>query len=907
MAFPQTPIELLAEMQIGGVWVDITGDLYARSPLTIERGRPDEAARVDPTKVSFQLNNRGNKYSLRNPRSSNYGLLGRNTPVRFSVPGLAQAYLSLDGQVANTASTPDHASFAVTDLDLRAEVTMDWTTPGLNQTIMGQWGADGNRGWTWRILNGQSAISWTTAGTSATQVAATLNLPPLPYRAALRTTLDVNNGAGGGVVSLYQAATLDGPWTLISSFTYVGTPAIFNSTAPLEIGPTQAGTSPLRRPFAGRGHRFQMMSSIGGSVVAAPDFRGQSPGTTSFADSAGRTWTLNGAASISNRTYRVHAEASTLPPRWDVSGTDVYVPVEAAGMMRRLGQGSKALSSTLRRRVPTVGLPVAYWPMEEGNKATQAYSPIAGVDPLSTAGFSYAADSDLAGSAALPRINNAASMQGNVPAHTATGVWMVAMVYRSPSEPATETELLEFTTTGTARRIRLTVESGSLDVNGYNAAGTNVFSITVVPSEFHGQWNRLDISAVESGGNVTYDLAWAVVDGQGYNINTTIAGTAGTVTAIDTQFGPLAEGFALGHLGVFASTISDDVYRFGDNGWNGETADSRHTRLCKEEGIPSSAASLGLPATAMGPQRPDTLLALLHEGALADGGILLEERERLALHFRPRHAYFNQAVALTLDYATGGHIAPPLEPVDDDQRVRNDRTVTRRNGSSARAVDETSALSTQAPPLGVGTYDDEITLNLHNDSQPPDAAGWALHMGTWDEARYPTVHINLAAAPSLVPAVLALEIGDRIQIINPPTWLPPGPIDLIVEGYTETIGHPIDWDIVLNCSPAGMWSVGVLDDTTLGRADTAGAQLASGITTTATSLSIATTSGQLWSTSGSEVPFNVEIGGEVITITAVSGASSPQTATATRSVNGIVKAHSSGADVRLAQPMILSL
>jgi hypothetical protein len=39
----------------------------------------------------------------------------------------------------------------------------------------------------------------------------------------------------------------------------------------------------------------------------------------------------------------------------------------------------------------------------------------------------------------------------------------------------------------------------------------------------------------------------------------------------------------------------------------------------------------------------------------------------------------------------------------------------------------------------------------------------------------------------------------------------------------------------------------------------------------------------------------------------VSGAASPQTATVTRSVNGVVKAQSSGAQVQLYQPMTLSL
>jgi hypothetical protein len=309
----------------------------------------------------------------------------------------------------------------------------------------------------------------------------------------------------------------------------------------------------------------------------------------------------------------------------------------------------------------------------------------------------------------------------------------------------------------------------------------------------------------------------------------------------------------------------------------------------------------------MGSQRPNTLLTLLGQCEASDGGVLYEDRSALALRYRCRASHYNQPIALTLDYTQAGHVAPPLEPVDDDQRTRNDRTVTRDGGSSARAVLESGALSIQAPPAGVGTYDDSVTLSLARDSQVEPIAWWRLHLGTWDEARYPTVHINLAAAPLLIPDVLALEIGDRIQIINPPTWLPPGPIDLIVEGYTETIGHPCDWDIVLNCTPAGPWTVGITDDSVLGRADTAGSQLASGINSSATSLSVATTAGPIWTTSGAELPFDIQIGGEVVTVSAISGASSPQTFTiSARSVNGVSKSHSAGADVRLAHPAIVA-
>ncbi|MFE7094611.1 hypothetical protein [Streptomyces erythrochromogenes] len=875
MAFPQTPIDLRAEMQIGGVWTDITADLYRRAPLSIERGRPDEASSVDPSKATFQLNNRANKYSPRNPRSVNYERIGRNTPVRFSLPA-AESYLMLPGGSANIASTPDHSSLDITgDIDVRAELSMDWHS-GIGQILMGKWSAvDGNRSWLWRVFEGWAYFVWSPTGLSSGALTAAVRIPDLPRRAALRMTLDVNNGAGGRTASLYTADTLAGPWTLAGTATDTGTTSIFSGSASLEIPMTQYTTTITRYPFVGRFHRAEVRSGIAGSVVASPDVRALAAGTTAWSDSAGRPWTLSGTAEIVDREYRLHAEVSSWPSRWDVSGNDVYVPVEAAGIMRRLGQGSKPLASTLRRRVPTVGLPVAYWPMEEGRDATQAYSPTDGVAPLATIGFQYASDDGLAGSSPLPKVTAAASMRGTVPAHTATGVWMVACMYHSPAEPATETVLLEWTTTGTAQRIVLTAETGNIKVTGYTSTGSTVFAIVVGPTEFHGQWNRLNISAVESGGNVTYDIAWGVVNGDAYGTNTTVAATAGTVTGITTVFGPLAADLAIGHLGVFASTISEDVYRFGDTGWNSERADVRFDRLGIEEGVPTSIADSIGSAEQMGPQRPNSLLTLLRECADADGGIMYEERDRLALRLRPRQSYYNQPVALTLDYTAEGEVAPPLEPVDDDQHVRNDVTRSRVNGSSARAVDETSSMGTAPPPAGVGVYEDSQSLNLYQDSQVEPIAHWQLHLGTWDEARYPTVHIDLAAAPHLVDAVLALDIGDRIQIINPPTWLPPGPIDLIVEGYTEVIGHPNDWNILLNCSPAGPWVVAVADDTTLGRADTSGSVLGAAATDSATTLVVHSEqtavawSRPRWSQDPARYPADLQLGGEVVTASAV--------------------------------------
>jgi hypothetical protein len=60
-------------------------------------------------------------------------------------------------------------------------------------------------------------------------------------------------------------------------------------------------------------------------------------------------------------------------------------------------------------------------------------------------------------------------------------------------------------------------------------------------------------------------------------------------------------------------------------------------------------------------------------------------------------------------------------------------------------------------------------------------------------------------------------------------------------------------------------------------------------------------------TGADNLPFDVSVGGEVMTVTKVAGGTSPQTFTVIRSVNGISKAQSAGTDVRLAHPATVAL
>ncbi|MFE7017691.1 hypothetical protein ACFVAQ_45810, partial [Streptomyces sp. NPDC057651] len=253
--------------------------------------------------------------------------------------------------------------------------------------------------------------------------------------------------------------------------------------------------------------------------------------------------------------------------------------------------------------------------------------------------------------------------------------------------------------------------------------------------------------------------------------------------------------------------------------------------------------------------------------AEADGGLLLEDPTRPGLLYRDRSSLYTQEPALILDYAAGV-IAAPLDPVDDDSATRNDITVTRDGGSSARATLETGPLSVQPPPAGIGLYDEAVTLSLSDDTQPESSAYWRLHLGTYDGARYPSVRVLLHKAPELIPAVLALREGDVIRMTNLPFWTAAGYVDLLVTGFSETL-LPRTWEIVFTCAPAGPWMTAKADHPVYGKANTDGSELAGPITSTDTAIPVRTTAGLPWTTDPAEMPAMVQFGGEIARMDAV--------------------------------------
>jgi len=867
VVFPQDELGLRGYLELGGVQTEITADLYTRDPITHTRGRAYRANATDPAQCTATIKNKNGTYTLRNAEGPYFGQLVNNTPFQFDLPGVAP-YLATSSATSSGvgARTVDAAQIDVTgDLDVRIDATLDnWLASGTVE-LCGKGALTGDqRSWFLAMRNGNLHFEWSAAGTSTIQVDSTVDLPvPASQRRAVRVTLDVNNGASGNTATFYYADTIAGPWTQLGApVVNSGTTSIFNSTAVLAAGngwPELAFAGP-----SGRIHSFEMRNGINGTLVAAPNFALQTPGATSFVDSTGLTWTVGTASEITNRVVRFNGEVPEWPAKWATSEQDAWTPIETAGILRRLGQGKKTLDSTLRRRIPS-GNPIAYWPLEDGRDSTQFYSPIAGVNAIKTAGMTLAADDSLAGSNALPAIQGAATLFGTVPAPSGSPTtWHTEFVFNLPnSGPATARTVLQWTGTGTVKRWRLMLRTGVSEIYGYDADDNVVTSSLVnVPSIFN-VWSRWQLYAVQNGSNVDWTVTWIPIGGVGGSVTTSFAGTVGHINGVkgpDGGYSSDLNGMLLGHIATF--TTATTIYNNADIAFNGETAAARIVRLCTEEGVPLAVLGDSAGTQLVGPQRPAALLDLLRAAAEADGGIFGESRDKRRLQYRTRESLYNQTPRLTLDYAAK-QIAPPFEPVDDDQ-VRNEWSVQRDGGSTGVAALETGPLSIEE----IGYYPDSATLALFSDEQTDPIAGWLLHLTTWNESLYPSVTLRLHRHPEFIPDVLDLDIGDKIRIENlPKRFASPGAVELLVDGWQETL-LPRKWEITFNCSPAGPWTVGELTAVSMDWVDTSGSELAAAATSTATTLDVLTTADRTWTDDPSDYPWDIAVGGEHVRVAA---------------------------------------
>jgi hypothetical protein len=599
---------------------------------------------------------------------------------------------------------------------------------------------------------------------------------------------------------------------------------------------------------------------------------------------------------------RFHGEISEWPPRWDLSENNQWVNVQASGVTRRLVQGPKPLLGPIQRMtLASTGIE-AYWPMTDGTGATSFASGLPGKRALTITGTPDLASSDVfVSSDPLPQIAEA-TYSADIDPYTATSTIYIRCLLAVPSGgDGTGGTVMRLYTTGTAARWDLnSTTGGSLTLHAYdNALPENEILNDGATFGINGRPVIAIVELVQNGSNIDWRiLTIDAADGTGLSWTGTLNSyTIGTATRVQVNPTGALDTTVVGHLTVASAGQGDvDAALLGHVG---ETAGRRIERLCDEEGIDFDNVGDLDDTEPMGAQTPKTLVELLTEAEAADGGYLYEPKTALGYAYRTRTSMYTTSADLTVAYTS----LAELEPVEDDQGIRNDVTINRIGGSSARHEITTGPLSTQAPPNGVGRYQVAQDLSLEQDSQCGPIAQWKAGLGTLDEPRYPTISVDLRPLTTNKADAVALDIGDTIEVTSPPLGVGPSGIQALVLGYTETI-TPVRWLLDLNCASASVWAAPfTLDDTTFG-------QLTSDTTVTSEALDTTETgvdyTGDTWVTTATNpdaFPFDILIGGEQMTVTAATSS----TLTVTRSVNGVVKSHDSGTAISPYRPGRLML
>lgn len=636
---------------------------------------------------------------------------------------------------------------------------------------------------------------------------------------------------------------------------------------------------------------------------------------------------------------------NSFPPTWsDPSASDSYVDIECTGWLGRLANGGREIS-ILRRTITGANNthPVIYVPFEDlvdtkvvnvvyGDSTLYVRKP-----PL----VEFGGVSDAVASKPYVKIDlTPQPEESSAASFTAVRIRHVVTVTVSNYVKICFLFKGYMSSTPTATMAVLDVRTSNAPLSGTGSFGsftmfaswdTTTDYFVNTGAQFSGQGGAIaaltgfnpfdgnehffELNFTQSGSNILRELWIDNVlhssDSVAHTLDTPIeywlrpgAGNLGGVTVDNT--GAFA-GF--GHIGIYTDSTAPRLGLSGIAGV-GETATARLVRVCAEEAIPLTMDSPVVDTPAMGPQVVAKTYSILRDCEAVDQGMLYDG-PRWSLGYRGRQSLTNQPVVLALD-ADSGHVNAEPIPValDDNQDTRNLWTLSRSSGGEY--TDEISTGTMGTGSGGPGVIDDQATVNVATDELLKFQATWRTWLGTADEDRWVRVGLNFDRNPTLIPAFTTMRLGDRVTIAHPPDGVGPDQLELTADGYEEVISRELwtatlttsansvnrTFDVAATTGDTSEWVGYLVPDTwTLDAA-----MNTTQVTFTATVSPIFSTDADDW-TPGAPI----EIGGERMLLTGVSGGSSPQTFTVTRSTNTVVKSHAIGDSVDFVSPGVLGL
>jgi hypothetical protein len=885
----------LSEFRVSSieVWENITTYVNEESKIRITRGVQGPSGRSDFSRAYVELNNTDGRFSLRKQDGEYYGALQRNNQMRISKAfGTKSLQLQGDVLVAGTnvcgdaVMCPLTSALSITgDIDIRIDLEPEsWRD---EQMLCGtEYAGDdalgfGDEGWS-LFLDGLGVphLTWHD-GTNFFDVSAELAVPQ-KTRQALRVTLDVDNGAAGKTLTFYTADTISGPWTQLGDVvTQDTTTSISYTGGTLRVGHVSGRD---QRGVHGRVYHFELYTGIAGTAVTDIDFTALTNGAHSFTDSNSNRWITVNNAVVSNRQYRFYGEVAEWPVSWDPTGTWIVTSATGAGVQRRLERGNSPAS--VMRRYHTKGIisdpgaferfatPYAYWPLEDQEGAFELASGLPSKPAMQIYGSPDWEGTDggkFNESDELIKLNGAkygGRIVGN-PRDYADIRW----IQYSPTAMPNASLVMEGYSSGFIVRFSLTY-AGADDwrFDGYaeGDAGTAFVSSALHAIPVTGEAAHMRLLLADDGTG-DLDVTMTAYDTSGVLLGTwteTFAATTmGRVYRVNVNpDGDVVDSY-VGHLAVYGADSPEFTEPI--NAYHYETAGNRIHRLCKEEGIGFRHIGTLSETGFMGYQTVTTPFPAMSSAAVTDDGFLIDPLDAFGIEYRTTRSMYGQAAHLTLSY-TGNELSGEMRPQDDDSYILNDFTANRGGAGGARFRRTDGKLSVNAPPYGVGPYEDSQSYSVAHEGQCVDLASWHVYRGTLDEERYTRIEVALenlriTADTALAERILLIDVGDRVDVTDTPDFLESDDIRQIVVGYEEWFDK-FQHSVKLNTLPERIYEVAEYDAWRHFDADAS--LLSQDITAAAEQIVIDTDDAPQWTSDVEAMPFDVRVDGEVMRVVA---------------------------------------
>lgn len=199
------------------------------------------------------------------------------------------------------ATTPSVAALNVPgDIDIRAVIAFPDYSDGATQAIIAKYVTTGDqRSFQLRVgATGTLQFVFSVNGTTGNTATSTVTLYDEGKSDGELIAVRVTRASASGAITFYignDPVLQPDSWEPMGAVISGTTGALFASTAPLEVGTTNNGVNDRA---LGTVVMAQVRNGISGTIVANPNFAREATGTASFADSTGKTWTVNGTATI---------------------------------------------------------------------------------------------------------------------------------------------------------------------------------------------------------------------------------------------------------------------------------------------------------------------------------------------------------------------------------------------------------------------------------------------------------------------------------------------------------------------------------------------------------------------------------------------------------------------------------